>query len=183
MLSQRSSLYSACFLWTRGTSLVGVCKVRPVFTELCSQACSIWAPRSQTGYVVIQKTQPFLSPGHTCLTWPLTVATDVRDLDEKSGVKKYMVYYTTVLKVTWDETPIFWSPDVKNWLIGKDPDAGKDWRREEKGTTEDESWWWTGRPCVLQPMGWQRVGHDWATELNWNDKWRKHGNFSKKDFF
>ena len=36
------------------------------------------------------------------------------------------------------ETPILWPPDVKNWLIGKDPDARKDWRREEKGTTEDE---------------------------------------------
>ena len=36
------------------------------------------------------------------------------------------------------ETPILWPPDVKNWLIGKDPDAGKDWRWEEKGTTEDE---------------------------------------------
>ena len=36
------------------------------------------------------------------------------------------------------EAPISWPPDVKNWLIGKDPDAGKDWRQEEKGTTEDE---------------------------------------------
>ena len=36
------------------------------------------------------------------------------------------------------ETPILWPLDVKNWLIGKDPDAGKDWRQEEKGTTEDE---------------------------------------------
>ena len=36
------------------------------------------------------------------------------------------------------ETPILWPPDVKNWLIGKDPDAGKDWRQEEKGMTEDE---------------------------------------------
>ena len=36
------------------------------------------------------------------------------------------------------ETPILWPPDVKNWLIGKDPDAGQDWRQEEKGTTEDE---------------------------------------------
>ena len=35
------------------------------------------------------------------------------------------------------ETPILWPPDVKNWLIGKDPDAGKDWRREKKGMTED----------------------------------------------
>ena len=36
------------------------------------------------------------------------------------------------------KSPILWLPDAKNWLIGKDPDAGKDWRREEKGTTEDE---------------------------------------------
>ena len=36
------------------------------------------------------------------------------------------------------EAPIFWPPNAKNWLIGKDPDAGKDWRQEEKGTTEDE---------------------------------------------
>ena len=36
------------------------------------------------------------------------------------------------------EAPILWAPDAKNWLIEKDPDAGKDWRQEEKGTTEDE---------------------------------------------
>ena len=35
------------------------------------------------------------------------------------------------------ETPIFWPPDAKSWLIWKDPDVGKDWRQEEKGTTED----------------------------------------------
>ena len=35
------------------------------------------------------------------------------------------------------ETPIFWTSDVKNWLIWKDPDAGKDWSQEEKGVTED----------------------------------------------
>ena len=40
------------------------------------------------------------------------------------------------------ETPIFWPPDVKNWLIWKDPDAGKDWRQEEKGMTEDEMVGW-----------------------------------------
>ena len=120
------------------------------------------------------------------------------------------------------ETPILWSPDVKNWLIWKDPDAGKDWGQEEKGATEDEmvgwhhrlngldfeqsprvgdgqgklvcccpwitksrtwlrNWttttpssvltWripWREEPGGLQPMGSQRVGHDWMTELNWN---------------
>ena len=40
------------------------------------------------------------------------------------------------------ETPIFWPPDGKNWFIWKDPDAGKDWRWEEKGTTEDEMVGW-----------------------------------------
>ena len=87
------------------------------------------------------------------------------------------------------ETPILWPPDVKNWLIWQDPDAGKDWRREEKGTTEDEmvrwyhqrtwvcinsrSWWWTGRPGMLQSMGLQRVGHDWATELT-DSSWKPY---------
>ena len=79
------------------------------------------------------------------------------------------------------ETPVVWPPDVK-WLIWKDPDVGKDWGQEEKGMTEDKmvgwhhrlngkwvwvdsgSWWWTGRPGVLQSMGSQRVGHDWAAE-------------------
>ena len=40
------------------------------------------------------------------------------------------------------ETAIFWPPDAKSRLIGKDPDAGKDWRQEEKGTTEDEMVGW-----------------------------------------
>ena len=40
------------------------------------------------------------------------------------------------------ETPILWPHDVKTWLIGKDLDAEKDWRQEEKGTTEDEMVWW-----------------------------------------
>ena len=81
--------------------------------------------------------------------------------------------------------PILWLPDAKNWLSGKDPDAGKHWRQEERGITEDEmvgwhhqtwwtwvwassgSWWWTGKPDMLQSMGSQRVRHDWTTELNW----------------
>ena len=86
------------------------------------------------------------------------------------------------------EAPIFWPPDVKNLLIGKDTDAGKDWRWE-KGMTGDDrewadwmvsptqwtwvwvssgSWWWTGRPGMLQSMRLQRVRHDWMTELNWH---------------
>ena len=40
------------------------------------------------------------------------------------------------------ETPVLWPPDAKSWLIGKDPDAGKNWRQEEKGTTKDETVGW-----------------------------------------
>ena len=43
------------------------------------------------------------------------------------------------------ETPILWPPDMTSWLIWKDPDAGKDWRQEEKGTTEDEMVGWHHR--------------------------------------
>ena len=78
-----------------------------------------------------------------------------------------------------------WPPDVKSWLIGKDPEAGKDWRQEEKGTIENEvvkmasltrwtwvwtnsrNWWWTGKPGVLQSTGSQRGRYDWVTERNW----------------
>ena len=43
------------------------------------------------------------------------------------------------------KTPVIWPPDAKNWLLGKDPDPGKDWRQEEKGTTEDEMAGWYHR--------------------------------------
>ena len=43
------------------------------------------------------------------------------------------------------ETPILWLPHVKSWLIGKDPDAGRDWGQEEKGMTEDEMAGWRHR--------------------------------------
>ena len=84
------------------------------------------------------------------------------------------------------EIPILWPPDARNWLIRKDPDAGRDWRQEEKGTTEDEmvgwhhwlkQWvwassedcWWIGKLGVLQSMGLQRLRHNWVTERNWNE--------------
>ena len=88
------------------------------------------------------------------------------------------------------ETPIFCPPDVKSWLIWKDPDAGKDWRWEEKGTTEDEmvGWhhWLNGHESEWPPgVGdgqeglacYSPCGHkesdtteglNW-TELNWTD--------------
>ena len=81
------------------------------------------------------------------------------------------------------ETPILWPPDAKSWVIGKDPDDGKDWRREEKGMTEDEMVGWHHRldgcefewalgvgdgqgelACCSQ---WGRKELDTTEQLNW----------------
>ena len=83
------------------------------------------------------------------------------------------------------ETRILWPPDVKSWLIGKDPDAGKDWRREEKGTTEDEMVGWhhqlDGHGFAWTPRGgdgqgglaccgsWGFKGSDTTEQLNWTE--------------
>ena len=85
------------------------------------------------------------------------------------------------------ETPILWPHDAKNWLIGKDPDAGKDWRWEEKGTTEDEMVGWhhqlNGHEFEQAPGGsegqgslgccspWVTKSQTWATELK---TWKKY---------
>ena len=67
------------------------------------------------------------------------------------------------------ETSILWPPDGKNWLIGKDPDAGKDWGQEEKGTTEDEmaGWrhWLDGHASEWTPG----VELDTTEGLNWTE--------------
>ena len=80
------------------------------------------------------------------------------------------------------EASILQPPNAKNWLIGKDPDAESRRRRGQKRTEWDgwmasPTWWtwvwassgswqWTGKPGMLHSMGSQRVGHNWATELN-----------------
>ena len=79
------------------------------------------------------------------------------------------------------EVPIVWPPDVKSWLTGRDLDTGKDWRQEEKGTTEDEMVGWphrldghefkqtqgdTGqRSLACCSLGVHRVRHDWTTNI------------------
>ena len=52
------------------------------------------------------------------------------------------------------EAPILWPPDAKNWLIGKDPDVGKDWKGEDKGMTEDEMTEWHHWLMSLRKLGW-----------------------------
>ena len=66
------------------------------------------------------------------------------------------------------EAPILWPPGVKNWLTGKDPEAGKDWRQKEKRAAEDERRvWGTGSPCLLQSIG--RKESDMTELLNNNE--------------
>ena len=83
------------------------------------------------------------------------------------------------------ETPIIWSPVAKNWLHGKKPwcwetlKAGgegdnRGWNCWVASPTQwtwvwacSRSWWWTGKPSMLQSLGSQRFIHNWATELNW----------------
>ena len=83
------------------------------------------------------------------------------------------------------ETPILWPPDEKNWFIGKDPDAGKDWRQEEKGMTENEIIGWhhqlNGHESVQAPgvgdgqaslaccSPWGRKESDTTEQLNWTE--------------
>ena len=88
------------------------------------------------------------------------------------------------IRKTDAEATIFWPPDAKKWLIGKDHDAREDWRQEEKWMTEDKmvgwhhqfdgrvwassgSRWWTGKPGVLQSRGLQKDTAEWlnGTEL------------------
>ena len=87
------------------------------------------------------------------------------------------------------ETPVLWPPHVKSWLIwkrfwcweglragGKGDDRGWDgWMASPTQWmwvwVNSGSWWWTGRPGMLQFMGSQRVGHDWATEGNWTEQY------------
>ena len=86
-----------------------------------------------------------------------------------------------------DEAPILWPPDMKNWLIWKDPDAGKDWGQEEKGTTEDEmvGWhhWLDGHEFEQAPgfgdgpcqgslaccSSWGHKESDVTEQLNWTE--------------
>ena len=84
------------------------------------------------------------------------------------------------------EVPILWPPDEKNWLLRKDPDAGKDWRQEEKGKTEDEMVGWNhqldghefeqapgisdGQGSLVCCSAWGHKESDMTEGLNWTEK-------------
>ena len=117
-----------------------------------------WAPKNCFWTVVLEKT----------LGSPLDCK-EIKPVNPKRNQSWIFIGRTDA------EAETLWPPDLKNWLIGRDPNAGKDWRWEKKGLTEDEmvgwhyqldgheseqalgSWWWTGKPVVLQSVGLQRV--------------------------
>ena len=93
------------------------------------------------------------------------------------------------------KTPILWPPLAKSWVIGKDPDAGRDWGQEEKGTTEDEMAGWHHQlnahefgwtPGVGDGQGgltccnsWGHKELDTTERLNWTDAWGCQGELSR----
>ena len=109
-----------------------------------------------------------------------------KDYRKISHLRILCMFYTCIYKYVEAETPILWPPDAKSWLIKKDPDAGKDWRQEEKGTTEDEmAGWhhgidghgfgWT--PVVGDGQGglacrgpWGRKESDTTERLDWTER-------------
>ena len=79
------------------------------------------------------------------------------------------------------EAPILWPPDAKSWFTGKDPDAGKDWRYEEKGATEDEMVGWHHRlkgyelrklqEIVKDSKAWRAAVHGVPKSQTWLSDW------------
>ena len=100
---------------------------------------------------------------------------------------RHVIWISTGRTDAEAETPILWPPDAKNWLIRKDPDAGKVWRWEEKGTTEDEMAGWHHQlngyefewtPGVSDGQGglaccspWGHKESETTERLNWCDMW------------
>ena len=149
-----------------------VCLVKAIVFPVVTYGCESWT---------IKKAECWWTDAFELWCWGrlLRVCKDIQPVQPKGDQSWVFIGRTDVEA----ETPILWPPDVKSWLIWKYPDAGKDWGQEEKGTRgwdgwmasptqwtwvwlNSRSWWWTGRPGVLRFMGSQRVGHNWATELD-----------------
>ena len=171
------------------------CKLSPCLFVLLCLCTYVW-PKSNW-WVWVPYNSIYIYPllyvmgsqrvGHdwaTELDWTDMYCKEIQPVHPK-GDQSWVFVGRTVAET---ETPIFWPPDVKSWLIGKDPDAGRDWRWEEKGMTEDEIAGWHHhsmgmslsklRELVMDREAWRAVIHgvtksqtrlsDW-TELNWTE--------------
>ena len=118
------------------TLLTKVCLVKAMVSSVVMYGCELdhkesWAPKNWCFWtVVLEKT----------LESPL----DCKEiqLGHPKGNQSWIFIARTDAEA---EAPVLWPPDAKNWLIWKDPDAGKDWRQEQKGMTEDEMVGWHHR--------------------------------------
>ena len=143
-----------------------------------------WAPKNWCfSTVVLEKT----------LESPLDCK-EIQPVHPKGGQSWVFIGRTNVEA----ETPILWPPDAKSWLIWKNPDAGKDWGQEEKGTTEDEMVGWHHQlnghefgwtPAVGDGQGglmccssWGCKESDMTERLNWTDCWWELGGSWKYNF-
>ena len=153
-----------------------VCLVKamvfPVVMDGCELDCEeSWVPKNWCFWTVVLK-------------WTLESPLDCKEIQpvHLKGVQSWVFIGRTDAEA---ETPILWPPDAKSWLIGKDPDAGRDWGQEEEGTTEDEMAGWHHRlnghvfeqtPGVGDGQGglvccdsWGRKESDTTEQLNWTD--------------
>ena len=132
-----------------------------------------WAPKNWCFWTVVLEKTP---------ESPLDCK-EIQPVHPKRGQSRVFIGRTDVEA----ETPILWPPDAKSWLIGKDPDAGKDWGQEEKGMTEDElvgwhhqlnghGFGWTlgvgdGQGGLACCDSWGRKESDTTEWLNWTEMW------------
>ena len=98
------------------------------------------------------------------------------------SLRKLLRYFALPILFQY-KSPILWPPDVKNWLIGKHPDAGKDWKQEEKGMTEDEMVGWhhqldgyefeQARELVMDREAWHAAAHGVTKSRTQLSNWTK----------
>ena len=159
-----------------------VCTVKAMVFPIIMCRCESWTIKKAE----CQRTDAFeLWWGRRLLTVPWTarrsnqwVLKEIKPVNPKGNQPWIFIRRTDA------EALILWPPDGKSLLLGKDPDAGKDWGHEEKGQQRIR-WmdgiinsmtmslrklrrqWMTGKPGLLQSMGLQRVKHNWVTEKQW----------------
>ena len=149
-----------------------VCLVKTMVFPIVMYGCKeSWAPKNWCFWtVVLEKT----------LESPL----DCKDI-QPVHCKGYQSWIFIGRTDAEAEIPILWPPDMKNWLLEKRPWSWERLKVRGEGDNRgwdgwmaspmwwtwvwvrSRSWWWTGKPGVLQSTGLQKGGHDWMTELNW----------------
>ena len=114
------------------TLLTKVHRVKAMFFPAVKYGCESW---------IIKKAEHWRIDAFELWCWSPLDCKEIQPVHPKGNQFWIFIGRTDVEA----ETPILWPPDAKNWLIGKDPDAGKDWRREKTRTTEDEMVGWHHR--------------------------------------